>query len=197
QRNRARHSACLGEGRVSIGRLRRSTIVVRPPEWLISLPDGIRTVQLPAGLTMLPVTEDVLGRLDPGAVGDERIPAKWELKQPTALARVISRTATSCTSSARRQEDPGTIEAIAWREGRMLYGPPGMCNQNGRIAGMSSASTPISSICTGRGEPADVAAAGPSPDRASALAIRWASCTSRPVTVPSAVVPSAPGWTAK
>ena len=51
--------------------------------------------------------------------------------------------------------------------------------QNGRMAGMSSASMAISSICTGRGDCADVAPAGASPSLPTAPEMRRASCVSR------------------
>ena len=46
----------------------------------------VRMVRLPAGLTMLPITDELVERLDPSAVGDDRIPANWGLKQPVAAS---------------------------------------------------------------------------------------------------------------
>src|SRR5262245_52253108 len=48
------------------------------------LPLGLRTVPLVGGLTMLPVTDEVAGRLDQAATGDPRISAGWILRQPVA-----------------------------------------------------------------------------------------------------------------
>ncbi len=54
-------------------------------------PPGMRTVPVPADLTMLPVTDDVLSQLDLSSVGDERVPSGCLLQQPVAaLARALS-----------------------------------------------------------------------------------------------------------
>lgn len=45
-----------------------------------TLPEGLPTVPIAEGLTMLPVTREVLSRLDPDAIGDERIPGSWQLQ---------------------------------------------------------------------------------------------------------------------
>jgi hypothetical protein len=39
-----------------------------------ALPVALPTVPMPGGLTMLPVTAEMLSELDPHATGDERIP---------------------------------------------------------------------------------------------------------------------------
>jgi hypothetical protein len=45
-----------------------------------AVPEGLRTVPLSAGLTMLPVTSGLVTRLDAGAIGDDRIPGAWKLR---------------------------------------------------------------------------------------------------------------------
>jgi len=48
----------------------------------------VETVALTAGLTMIPVTAELTGQLDPAAGGADRIPPGWALRQPVAaLAR--------------------------------------------------------------------------------------------------------------
>ena len=86
-------------------------------------------VRLPAGLTMLPVTDELVERLDPSAVGDDRIPANWGLKQPVAaLARSLSAGRTALYIVNETFGGPGTSEAIAWKDGELLYGPAGTCD---------------------------------------------------------------------
>ena len=90
------------------------------------MPDGVIIVQLTAELSMLPITEDQARRLDPGAVGSDRIPAGWMLRQPVAaLARAISADRAAVYIHSETFGGPGTREAIAWRFGHLLYGPAG------------------------------------------------------------------------
>lgn len=93
-----------------------------------TLPD-VKMVRLAAELTMLPITDDLVDRLDPSAVGDDRIPASWVLKQPVAaLARSISAGRTALYIVSETFGGPGTSEAVAWRDGELLYGPAGTCD---------------------------------------------------------------------
>ncbi len=86
-------------------------------------------VPLEAGLTMLPVTGELIARVDPAAVGDERIPAGWMLRQPVAaLARVLSADRRVLYIVSETAGGPGTKEAIAWSRGRLIYGPSGTCD---------------------------------------------------------------------
>ena len=56
-----------------------------------ALPQGMPTVPLEAGLTMVPVTDDVLSQLDVDSGADEHIPFGWMLQRPVAaLARTLS-----------------------------------------------------------------------------------------------------------
>jgi hypothetical protein len=94
-----------------------------------AVPEGLRTVSLPAGLTMLPVTGEVVHGLDPAAVGDERIPGDWVFRQPVAaLAREISHDRKVLYIFSETAGGPGTKETIAWHKGRLLYGPSGTCD---------------------------------------------------------------------
>lgn len=93
------------------------------------LPRGLRTARLKAGLTILHVTGEVLRHLDPAAVGDERIPAGWMLRQPVAaLARELSADRRVLYIVIETAGGPGTREAIAWRRGALLHGPSGTCD---------------------------------------------------------------------
>jgi hypothetical protein len=88
----------------------------------------VRTVPLSDGLTMIPVTRDVVRRLDPAAVGDEAIPPGWALGQPVAaLARSISAGRTVLYLVSETFGGPGIKEAIAWTDGQLLFGPAGTC----------------------------------------------------------------------
>jgi hypothetical protein len=99
------------------------------------VPEGLRTAPLSEGLTMLPVVREVLSRLDPGAIGDERIPADWILEQPVAaLARAISRDRRVLYMFTETAGGPGTKEAVAWHKGRLLYGPSGTCDTEADFA---------------------------------------------------------------
>jgi hypothetical protein len=90
------------------------------------VPDGFTIVPLTTGLSMLPITEDQVRRLDPSTVGDDRIPAGWMLKQPVAaLARSISADRAVVYIHSETFGGPGTREAIAFRFGKLLYGPAG------------------------------------------------------------------------
>ncbi len=94
-----------------------------------AVPQGLRTVPLQAGLTMLPVTNDLIAGVDPAAVGEERIPPGWMLRQPVAaLARALSADRRVLYIFSETAGGPGTKEAIAWRSGKLLYGPSGTCD---------------------------------------------------------------------
>lgn len=94
-----------------------------------ALPMGLPTVAMAGGLTMLPVTGEVLSRLDPDTIGDERIPDSWNLQQPVAaLARAMSRARSVLYLFSETWAGPGINESIAWREGQLLYGPSGTCD---------------------------------------------------------------------
>src|SRR5215470_1671740 len=87
------------------------------------LPVGQRIMPLPGGLTMLPVTEDLVGGLDQAAVGDQRISPEWFLlRQPVAaLARQISAGRRALYIAGETFGGVGTQEAIGWLDGRLLY----------------------------------------------------------------------------
>lgn len=94
-----------------------------------ALPMGLRAVPLPGELTMVPVTDEVASELDPDAIGDERIPANWNLQQPVAaLARALSRDRQVVYFLSETWAGPGIRESIAWRAGQLLYGPSGTCD---------------------------------------------------------------------
>jgi hypothetical protein len=94
-----------------------------------AVPNGLRVAPLAEGLTMLPVVRELVSRLDPGAIGDERIPGNWVLQQPVAaLARAISHDRTVLYIFSETAGGPGTKEAIAWHRGKLLYGPSGTCD---------------------------------------------------------------------
>jgi hypothetical protein len=94
-----------------------------------AIPEGVPTVPMADGLTMLPVTRQVLGRLDADAIGDERIPGNWSLQQPVAaLARAMSRDRSVLYVFSETWAGPGTKESVAWRHGQLLYGPSGTCD---------------------------------------------------------------------
>lgn len=91
-----------------------------------AVPHGVKMVRLTPDWTMLPVTEELLERLDRSTVGDDRIPVNWSLKQPVAaLARSISTGRTALYIFSETFGGPGTREAIAWKDGKLLYGPSG------------------------------------------------------------------------
>jgi hypothetical protein len=95
----------------------------------VALPEGLPTVPMPGGLTMLPVTAAVANGLDPAAIGDARIPGNWNLQQPVAaLARVLSRDRRALYLFSETWAGPGIKESIAWRAGQLLYGPSGTCD---------------------------------------------------------------------
>jgi len=90
---------------------------------------GLPTVAMTERLTMLPVTEEVLCRLDPGAIGDEHIPDGWNLRRDVAaLARALSRDRGVLYLFSETWAGPGVKESMAWRQGQLLYGPSGTCD---------------------------------------------------------------------
>jgi hypothetical protein len=89
-----------------------------------AVPDGFAIVRLTADFGMLPITGDQVGRLDPVAAGDDRIPPDWMLRQPVAaLARSISADRAVVYIHSETFGGPGTRQAIAFRFGKLLYGP--------------------------------------------------------------------------
>ena len=94
-----------------------------------AVPPGLPTVPLGARLTMLPLTADVPSQLEPAAIGDERIPSDWMLRQPAAaLARALSADRRALYIVTETAGGPGTKEAIAWSRSRLIYGPSGTCD---------------------------------------------------------------------
>jgi hypothetical protein len=95
-----------------------------------ALPAGEVTVALPAGLTMLPVTDEVASGLDQTAIGDDRINPAWVLlRQPVAaLARRMSQGRRALYVVGETFGGEGTQEAIGWQDGRLWYGPSGTCD---------------------------------------------------------------------
>ena len=84
---------------------------------------------MPSGLTMLPVTREVLSGLDQNAIGDERIPGNWNLQQPVAaLARDLSHDRSALYLCSETWAGTGMQESIAWRAGKVLYGPSATCD---------------------------------------------------------------------
>jgi len=105
------------------------TIIFNGGRSSAAIPEELRTVPLSAGFTMLPVTQEVLSRLEPTAVGDDRIPADWTLRQPVAaLARAMSADRPVLYIFSETSAGPGISEALAWHEGKLLYGPSGTCD---------------------------------------------------------------------
>ena len=96
---------------------------------LAAVPHGVKIVRLTSEWAMLPVTEELLEQLDMSAVGDDSIPPDWTLKQPVAaLARSISIRGTALYLFSETFGGQGTTEAIAWTDGKLLYGPSGTCD---------------------------------------------------------------------
>ena len=88
-----------------------------------------RAVPLLAGLTLVPVTEDMAVRLDQGAVGGDRIRAGWMLRPPVAaLARGLSAGRRVLYIVGETFAGTGAQEAIGWQDERLLYGPSGSCD---------------------------------------------------------------------
>ena len=91
-----------------------------------TVPEGFAIVPLNAELGMIPITEDLVQRLDQSTIGDDRIPAGWMLKQPVAaLARSLSADRAVVYIHSETFGGPGIREAIAYRFGKLLYGPAG------------------------------------------------------------------------
>jgi hypothetical protein len=115
-------------GQSDVGSLIEAIIFDGDPR-AAAVPDGLRTVALQAGLTMLPVSKRLLAATDPASAGDERIPRNWMLRQPVAaLARALSADRRVLYIVSETFAGPGTREAIAWHNGRLLYGPSGTCD---------------------------------------------------------------------
>ena len=94
-----------------------------------ALPPGMPRLPLEAGLTMVPVTDDVLSQLDMDSDGDEQIPPGWMLQRPVAaLARTLSTDRRVLYMVSETFGGPGAAEAIAWHRSRLLYGPSGTCD---------------------------------------------------------------------
>jgi hypothetical protein len=93
------------------------------------VPDGLKSVQLSAGLTMLPLTDAVLMRLDTADLPDEPIKPNWILTQTVAtLAQRMSAGRKVLCVFAETFGEPGTQEAVGWDEGTLFYGPAGTCD---------------------------------------------------------------------
>src|SRR5258708_4884127 len=91
---------------------------------------GLRVVPLTGGLTMLPVTDDLVARLDQATADDHRIsPAWFLLRQPVAaLARQVSVGRRALYIVGETFGGEGTQEAIGWQDGKLWYGPSGTCD---------------------------------------------------------------------
>lgn len=83
--------AALGSGSVGTMRTVIEAIIFDGGPRTAAVPQGMRTVQLQAALTMHPSPANRSHRVNPAGVGDEPIPSGWILKQPVAaLARALS-----------------------------------------------------------------------------------------------------------
>jgi hypothetical protein len=94
-----------------------------------ALPPDVCTVLLPAGLMMLPVTDELAARLGEAAAGDPRIGGGWRLRPPVAaLAREISEGRRVLYIVGETFGGPGIQEAAGWQDGRLWFGPSGTCD---------------------------------------------------------------------
>jgi hypothetical protein len=93
------------------------------------VPDGLKTVPLSAGLTMLPLTDEVLEHLGAAVPNDDRIKPNWILRRSVAtLAERMSADRKVLYVFGETFGGPGTQEAVGWCEGRLSYGPTGTCD---------------------------------------------------------------------
>jgi hypothetical protein len=94
-----------------------------------AVPEGLRALPLAGGLSLLPVTSELLGRLNDEGSAGERIKANWMLrKDVAALARRMSSGRKVLYIFGETAGGPGTQEASGWQEGRLFYGPAGTCD---------------------------------------------------------------------
>jgi hypothetical protein len=94
-----------------------------------AIPDGLKTVPLAAGLTMLPLTHIALEQLGAEDPNDDRIKPDWILRQAVAtLAEHMSAERRVLYVFGETFGGPGTQEAIGWYQGRLFYGPTGTCD---------------------------------------------------------------------
>ena len=92
-------------------------------------PDGLKTVSLRVGLTMLPLTDEALGHLGAADPNDDRIKPGWILRRAVAtLAERMSADRKVLYVFGETFGGPGTQEAVGWDEGRLFYGPTGTCD---------------------------------------------------------------------
>jgi len=94
-----------------------------------AIPDGLKTVPLTAGLTMLPLTHEALEQLDAEDPNEDRIQPDWTLRRAVAtLAVRISADRQVLYVFGETWAGPGIQEAAGWRDGRLVYGPTGTCD---------------------------------------------------------------------
>jgi hypothetical protein len=94
-----------------------------------AVPDGLPAVRLTAELTMLPLTQEALGHLGAADPNDDRIKPGWVLRRAAAtLGELMSADRTVLYVFAEAFGGPGAQEAVAWREGRLFFGPIGTCD---------------------------------------------------------------------
>jgi hypothetical protein len=94
-----------------------------------ALPDGLKTVLLTAGLTMLPLTHEALEQLGAEDPNDDRIQPDWTLRRAVAtLAERMSADRQVLYVFGETWAGSSIQEAAGWREGRLFYGPTGTCD---------------------------------------------------------------------
>jgi hypothetical protein len=94
-----------------------------------AVPDGLTTVPLRAGLTMLPLTDEALEHLGAADPNDDRIKPGWILRRAVAtLAEHMSADRKVLYVFGETFGGPGIQEAVGWYEGRLFYGPTGTCD---------------------------------------------------------------------
>lgn len=104
---------------------RIEAVVYDAPVSPAALPPGTRAVPLRGGLAMLPSTDDVAARLDPGdACGT--CPGWVLLRVPVAaLARHLSVGGRALYIVGETFGGPGIQEAAGWQDGESWFGPYG------------------------------------------------------------------------
>jgi hypothetical protein len=95
-----------------------------------AVPDGSRTVPLSLGLTMLPLTGDLLDHLPSLRPGDEPISANLAAlrRDAAGLARLISSDRQALYIFGETWAGPGRQEAVGFQAGRQFYSPVGTCD---------------------------------------------------------------------
>jgi hypothetical protein len=116
-----------------------------------AIPDGLKTVPLTAGLTLLPLTDEAVEHLGATDSNDEPIKPAWMLKRAIAtLAERLSADRQVLYIFWETWAGPGIQEAAGWREGRLFYGPIGTCDlEAGREPGYQVASREDMAINSG------------------------------------------------